>query len=356
MKRLIIIFHSVFILSINCISQKNIYFQNSENTSIIYLDCSGKITNKANAIIFRVAKFDNERFAFKDSVFDYFISNGKEALKMFNVNGLPEGQIKTYYENGSPKEIGIYKQGKRDSIWCFFYKNGNIEKKINYKNNISRLIEYYKKNGKPIFIDGNGEYKGECNTNANSCVLRTIKGKVKDGLMVDRWKIFIDNTISTEVFENGKFIRGKDDHNYTYENNGLISLTGFPYYENISLFDYSITCDKRGFFWPSYNKNVDLSKSFFYELRENILSNQEIDKNGFFYGLFEFRIEDGIIVELSFKQISNDNKISNVLKRLICSMNKWDKQEQKLSFTFFVPIIWENNRIYLEPKDYIIKN
>jgi hypothetical protein len=282
------------------------------------------------------------------------MSSGKQALKIFYVNGLPEGQIKTFYENGSLKEIGIYKHGKRDSIWCFFYKNGKIEKKISYKNDIPRLVEYYKKNGKPIFTDGNGEYEGKCN--ANSCVLRTIKGKVKDGLMVDRWKIFIDNTVSTEVFENGKFIRGKDDHNYTYENNGLISLTGIPYYENISLLEYSATCDKDGFFWLSYNKNMDLSKSFIYELRQNILSNPEIDKSGFFYSLFEFRIEDGIIIESSFQQITNDNKISNVLKGLICSMNKWDKQEKKLGFTFFLPIIWENNRIYLEPKDYLIKN
>lgn len=352
MKRLIVLFLSFSIISINCISQKNNYFQNSLDTSIIYLDCFGRITNKANAMLFRVAKFDNNTFAFKDSVIDYYMSNGKQALRMFYVNGFPDGQIKTFYENGNIKEIGIYKQGKRDSIWCFFYNNGKIEKKINYQNDIPRLMEYYKKNGTPIFTDGNGEYEGKCN--ANSCVWRNIKGNVKDGLMIDRWKIFIDNTVSTEFFENGKFIRGKDDHDYIYENNGLISLSGFPYYENISLLEYSITSDKEGFFWLSYNKNMDLSKSFFYKLRQNILSNQEIDKTGFFYGLFEFRIEDGVIIESSFQQITNNNRSSDVLKRLICSMNKWDKFEQKLGFTFYLPISWENNRIYLEPKDYLI--
>lgn len=340
----------------NCIPQKNIYFQNSEDTSKIYLNCSGKITNKANAMYFRVTKFEKDRFGFQDSVIDYYTSTGNRAMKVFNINGLPEGEIKTYYENGSLKELGNYKEGKRDSVWCFFYKNGKIQKKVDYKNEIPRLIEFYRKNGSPVFVDGNGEYEGDSNIGAGSCVLRTIKGKVKDGLMVDRWKLFIDNSLTTEVYDNGKFIRGKDDHNYIYEKNALISLTGFPYYENISLLEYSITCDKNGFFWPSYNKNMDLSKSFFYELREQILSNQEINKIDFFYGLLEFRIEDGLIIESSFQQITNNNQSSNVLKELILSMNKWDKQENRLNFTFFLPIIWEKNTIYLEPKDYLREN
>lgn len=302
--------------------------------------------------MYRVAKFDNDRFAFKGIVNDYFTKSGKQALKCNYLDGLLDGQITTYYENGNIKESGYYKQGNRDSIWCFFYENGNVEKKIIFTNNIPRLMEYYKKNGKPVFTDGNGEYEGECNTSGNLAYLRKIKGKVKNGLMVDRWKIYIYNTSCIEVYENGKFILGKGDQGHTYENFGLITLTGVPYYEVIDLIDHVILDDDNVLFLPFYDKNINLKDNFFDKLRMDLTSNQNLDLSGFFYGLFEFKIENGKIIESSFKQITNNIKIANQVKRNIISMTKWDSQEKNPSFTFYLPIIWENNKLYIEIKDY----
>ena len=351
MKRLLIVTHLLLILSLNCLAQENIFFKNSGDSAIIYLSSIGGISNQKDAAIYRVTKFENNLFAFKGRVNDYFIKNGKQALKGNYVNGLLEGPFTTYYVNGKIKESGYYQRGKRDSIWCFYYENGNIEKKILYKNDFPRLMEYYKKNGKPVFTDGNGEYEGECNTNGNLVDFRKIKGKVKDGLMVDRWTIYIYNNTSTEVFENGKFIRGKDDHNRTYDDFGLITLTGFPYYDHVDLTSLNSNDDK-GYHWPSYDKNMDIIASFIDKFRLKIISNDNLDKNGFFYGLFEFRVEAGKVLESSFKQITNDPKSSNEVKQLIISMNKWDDQP---SFTCYLPVIWEKNKIYLLPNDYIKK-
>jgi hypothetical protein len=262
---------------------------------------------------------------------------------------LYDGHVINYYKSGSIKETGNYKSNKRDSIWTYYYKNEKVEKKIDYSQPQIKLIEYYKKNGKPVFLDGNGIYKGFSNEDYFSCEKHQIKGELKDGVMVGRWTINFGYSVSTEIFENGKFIRGHETpYNRTYENASLINPSGFPYYEKITLLDYLIACNKFGLYWPTYDKEI-IDNGFLVELEKEILEN--INTNDFFYALLEFQLDNGVLSPNSFKSITNDKQKADELKNIIISLNKWDKPDDNVSFTIYLPVFWEKGLIYLKPND-----
>lgn len=348
MKKIIIGLVIFFIVS-SASSQNPVFFEQNGDTIIFYLSCNGSLTNKDNATYKRKTFIEKKKLAFYGSVTDYYYPIGAIAFKAHYQNGFYSGDITNYYKNGSIKVKGIYKNNKRDSIWTFYYKNQVIEKKIDYSNGQQKLIEYYKKNGNPVFLDGNGTYKGLSNKDYFSCEQYKIKGDVKDGIMTGRWTINFGYSVSTEVFENGRFIRGFEaPYDRSYDNVSLINPSGFPYFENITILNYLIACNKPGFYWPTYNK-VSIEKGFLIELEQEIKDN--INTNDFFYALLEFQLNDGIVDANSFKSITNDKQKANELKNLILSLEKWDKTKDNLSFTIYLPVFWENGLIYLKPKD-----
>lgn len=343
----------VFLLFITStlFSQKPIFFEQKGDTILFYLSCNGGLTEKDKAIYERIGFFDKEKLAFSGNVIDYYYPNGAIAFKAKYHNGLYDGSAINYYKSGIIKETGKYKSNNRDSIWTFYYKNETVEKKIDYSQPQQKLFEYYKKNGKPEFLDGNGIYKGFSNKDYYSCEQHQIKGELKDGVMVGRWTINFGYSVSTEVFENGRFIRGHETpHNRTYEDASLINPSGFPYFEKITLLDYSIACNKAGLYWPTYNKEI-IEKGFLVELEQEIIN--KINTKDFFYALLEFQIDNGLLSSNSFKSITNDKKKAEELKKIIIALDKWDKPTENVSFTIYLPVFWENGQIYLKPNDMI---
>jgi len=332
------------------LSHNPTFFERKGDTIIFFLSCNGNLTTRNMASYKRVAFFEKEKLAFRGSVVDYYYPKETIALKANYKNGHYNGRLTTYYKTGAIKETGNYKNNERDSVWTFYYKNHRVEKRIDYSHGQQKLNEYFKKNGSPVFLDGNGTYRGYSNENYSSCEQHPIKGELKNGLMVGRWTINFGYSVSTEVFDNGKFIRGHESpYNRTYESASLINPSGFPYYENITLLNYLIAGNKVGFYWPSYNKKSNLEKGFLADLQHKIQNSLNTDK--FFYALLEFQIDNGNVNPNSFKSITNDNQTFAKLKKLILSLNKWDKTKHNVSFTIYLPVFWENGLLYLKPND-----
>jgi hypothetical protein len=197
MKFNLIVFFLFFTSTIS--SQNPVFFELKGDTISLYLSCNGRLTVKEMATYKRVGLFDDKRLAFKGNVIDYFYPSERIAFKASYVNSSYNGPVMTYLKTGTIKEMGYYKNNLRDSIWTSYYSNGKIEKKIDYSNSQKRFIEYYQKNGNPVFLDGNGKYKGFSNKDFNSCEQFQIKGELKDGIMVDRWTIDLGYGTSTEV-------------------------------------------------------------------------------------------------------------------------------------------------------------
>ena len=348
----------VISISSNLFPQNLKYFQVHGDTVVIYLSSDGTITTNNKAYYKRVVSFGKKRLAFRGKVTDFYYSNGNIAMKGNYQNGKLNGKLFNYYKNESIKTAGFYKNGKRDSIWYFYYKNGKVEKKVDFSKSPFRLMEFYKKNGKPVFLNGTGFYKGFSNINYSSCELYPIKGNVKNGLMTGRWTLTFKYGETTEVFENGVFMNGfETPFNRIYKSHSMINPAGFPYYENISLLNYSIAwknIKKDFYFWPAYNINVNIEQKtgFLYDLRQSIKENLGAETSPFFYALIEFKIEKGIVKPNSFKSVTNNKKLYEKVKRIILSLlDKWHKPKDKISFTFYLPIFWENGLIYLKPND-----
>ena len=330
-------------------SQNPVFFEQHGDTVIFYLSCNGSLTYKDHATYIRTGFFDEERLTLMGNVTDYYIQGGTIALKANYQNGFYEGPVTNYFKTGIIKETGNFKNNIRDSIWTFYYKNQVIEKKIDYCHPQQKLMEYYDKKGEPEFLDGNGIYKGSCNKDYFTCDQNRIEGELKDGLMVGRWTINLGYSVSTEVFENGKFIRGHETpYNRTYEDAALINPAGFPYYESITLLNYIIAWKKDGYYWPTYNKH-SFEKGFLSGLEEKI--KDSIITSNFFYALLEFQLDDGVINPESFNSITNDPQTVESLKKLILSLDKWDKPEDKVTIMIYLPVFWENGLIYLKPDD-----
>jgi antitoxin component YwqK of YwqJK toxin-antitoxin module len=339
----------LFFITGSSFSQNPVFFEQQGDTVIFYLSCNGSLTFSDHATYKRTGFFDEERLTWKGNVTDYYIQGGTIALKAKYRNGFYEGPLTNYHKTGIIKEAGNFKNKIRDSIWTFYNKNQMIEKKIDYCHSQQKLMEYYDKKGEPIFLDGNGKYKGSSNKDYFTCDQYRIEGEVKDGLMVGRWTINLGYSVSSEVFENGKFIRGHETpYNRTYENAALINPAGFPYYENITLLDYIITWKKDGYYWLTYNK-LGFEKGFLFDLEEKI--KDSIVTSNFFYALLEFQLDDGVINPESFNSITNNPETVESIKKLILSMDKWDKSEDKVTYMIYLPIFWENGLIYLKPDD-----
>lgn len=369
----------LLLIVIPIFSQKPVFFEKKGDTIIFYLSCNGSLIEKDKATYERIGFFDKERLAFRGNVMDYYYPKGTIAFIAKYQNGLYDGHIINYYKTGTVKETGNYKSNNRDSIWTFYYKNEKVEKKIDYSHAQQKLIEYYKKNGNPVFLDGNGMYKGYSNENYISCEQHQIKGELKDGVMIGRWTINLSYGVSTEIFENGNFIRGKETpYNRTYEDASLIYPSGFPYFENVTYLNYQIACNKPELYeqeiikkkipldvdqvlnnvsnsnsksesyWPIYNKKISVN-SFLEDLEHEI--KEKINTKEFFYALLEFQLDEGVINSNSFKSITNNKQKTDELKNILLSLDKWDKTNNNISFTIYLPVFWMDGLIYLKPND-----
>ena len=59
------------------------------------------------------------------------------------------GSFNDYYDNGTPKAKGFYKDSKQDSLWTFFYPSGKVEREVNFKGGLQNgLFKRYFENGK----------------------------------------------------------------------------------------------------------------------------------------------------------------------------------------------------------------
>lgn len=69
----------------------------------------------------------------------FYFPNGQVSSEGNMIEGKPDGLWKAYYVNGLLKSIGLRKNALLDSVWVFYNEKGNIYKKINY--------QFGKKNG-----------------------------------------------------------------------------------------------------------------------------------------------------------------------------------------------------------------
>ena len=81
----------------------------------------------------------------------------KDMINQYDKKGFRHGPWEYYYGNGQLSSKGEYKNGELHGPWEYYYDNGQLWRKQNFRNNRRyALLEYYSSNG---IISFKGEFK-----------------------------------------------------------------------------------------------------------------------------------------------------------------------------------------------------
>ena len=197
MKKFILIF-SLFFSSIT---------HGQKIEKITYLDSTNNIVDSVKYSIKRVVyKLDNNKYL----VEEYKFSNIKEsAEEVLEIKNFSKDGISTYYfDNGNIKSKYNYKEGVLNGFYEKFYENGKIKETGFYlEKNIKKIDNYWTVTGLQKVKKGNGTYSFEYSQEENNIV---FSGQVIDGLYEGKWTTQKNiYPYWEETYEKGELIEGK---------------------------------------------------------------------------------------------------------------------------------------------------
>jgi Uncharacterized protein conserved in bacteria len=283
--------------------------------------------------------------------------NNQKAFQFEFQNGNLTGKTMCYYPNGKLKYQGFYKNSQKDSLWKFYYDNGNIEKKVIFKSDIPYVTDYYSINGKSIVSNGHGKYTGKIISGYKQTTEYKVSGNIINGKMEGKWEWRNikdrNNTYAVEYFEDGKFIKG-NSYGLEYTEDPKISLLGFNLHENVDVLKFfAILNSKSQNFKFSkvlkYKNSNDLNKTFAPELIEYLNQiNRKYNLTNY-WCFIQFRINRNNIIE-DVDVYSNENNISSEIKQFILKSEGFETayvNKETVDSSVYLCLLLENGKIYL---------
>ena len=94
----------------------------------------------------------------------YFGSGELQIFRQFNEQSELDGKFQTYYEDGSKNFGGVYKSGKKDGVWDYYYANGNKMALLFYNNGTVENYDLWNEDGteknEKLILERRPEFKG----------------------------------------------------------------------------------------------------------------------------------------------------------------------------------------------------
>ena len=192
-----------------------------EKKDTIYFDENWSICEKPVAEYYRVCTLNKDKEIFyKDDVEDYFINGQLEMKGHYSNDGKKNGSFIFYSKNGNPVKNGLYKDDEMKGDWLYYDSLGKIV--VHYKCNSStdftpELI--INKNGDTLLKDGNGKFSFDVQKDLPNIfpvsVTYEVEGEVKNHMKngTFTYSSFTSTkyeAVYTEVFKDGRFIRGNE--------------------------------------------------------------------------------------------------------------------------------------------------
>ncbi|MPQ48828.1 hypothetical protein GCQ56_17645 [Marinifilum sp. N1E240] len=355
-----------------------LFFEVKGDTIRIYLDDVGDITTKNRAEFYRETII-GDSFGFSNNTCDFYLDN-TIAYKYLNDSIVDKHRVTSYYKNGQIKFTGYSDNFLRDSLWTFYYDNGLIQKKIIYTKNEPFVKEFYKKNGKVVFLNANGKYKDKINALYKNSKKHFISGKISNGKMEGGWNWRERTCQGKEYFENGVFVRTETYGIHDgFKNPRIITkLCGYDKHENVEIYKY-ISIPREN---DRENKNVrligvpvnfrnndisfstnDFKSSIKYKGYSNIgtaLANdialilKSINSNDNFWSLVQFSVLETGVVD-NVKVHSNNKMIIKPFEENLKKLNKFEPQrrdDQSIGCDIFVCILFIEGKFYFPEYNY----
>lgn len=320
----------------------------------VYFDCTGDITDKKCASYYRIGKIDSAIANFSGLFFDYNMNN-RLYLKANLVNNNLEGYAYYYFTNGTISEEGNYKNNIRDGKWVYYYPNGKVQKIFDFQNGEPLVVEAYKKNGKPIVINGNGNFSTTF-SNYKNCNYFETSGKITNGKMNGKWIYSNPNRspFATEIYQDGNYIKSYGLNNEIFTKR-QIKLTMFYPGENLNMVENLGDCNIFNITTIRYEKD-DAYATFYPALQKELNKYASVPKSQWL--IVGVNISDyNIVKELNIASSINDEQLENYIYNVIPKKIDWKKAmsnpKQKVFDIYFSILVMDRQIIVLP--DYVKK-
>lgn len=328
----------------------------SQDSIKIYFNCGGAVSDKNCADYYRVGKMDREIINVVGDFHDYYV-NDKLYLKGTMLNNVLEGAAQYYFDNGQVKEEGVYQNNIRQGKWLFYYPNGQIEKIYHYTDGLPVILEAYAPDGKATVVNGNGAIKIQLSL-YKQCNKYEIWGQLLNGKKNGEWAFANINAhpILTEVFEEGKFIKGSPRGN-EYREKLKIEFVDFYPNENLDLIESHPGCPRNYYVSPLTYKNELFQAPFYSDLQQKLAGYTEPVKNQWLVVGITINNKNKV-AELNVASSINDTLLEKHIYDIVIKMGRWQSasiNSKKISSDIFFSIIVNDNQIII-PADYLYKN
>lgn len=336
----------------NTIGSDTLFFEVKADIIRFYLDNVGDITTKQRAEFYRETII-GDSLGFNNNISDFYLDNNIAYRYLYDPLCNMQ-RVTSYYKSGQIKYTGFAHNFLRDSLWTFYYDNGNIQKKVIFKKDEPFVKEFYKKTGKAVFTNANGKYKDRINALYKIPTEHTISGKISNGKMEGGWNWSEETCKGMEYFKAGEFVKietfglndgfidpkiitklcGYDKHEYVEifkfiaipkENdreNKNIRLNGIPVtFSNIEHISFSTDDFESSI---KYKDDTNLSKTLAKDLALYLKS---IGSNSDFWSLVQFSVLETGIVE-NVKVHSNKKNIIEPIEEFIKKTDNFEPQKR----------------------------
>ncbi len=225
----------------------------NEDTVLFYLrDDAGRLDALPCAKLYRKAKM-NTYFQFDGEVKDYYVDHDVLAADLMYDKGKLNGPGSYYYKNGGLEERGEYRSNERVGIWNYWFDNGQKAKTINFTDSGMFLIDCFLRGGTVLAEKGNGRFEGRvvCGKARNQFE-SLIKGPIKGGRPDGEWNMYNQNITelgsfhsNIEIFDSGRFVKGISmslNGTQEYFQNKFSSFESFHPVESLDYYTESDHC------------------------------------------------------------------------------------------------------------------
>lgn len=189
------------ILIVLIIANQNAFCQNEIK---IYYNNDCQIIMKELASHYRIGHVDTIKKVFTGKVVDYTMDGEIICSINYDKEGKKNGEYLEYYDNGNLKIKGNYLNNSKSGSWTYYYSNGKIHQTIEFIENDFKVIEQIDGSGQATVKNGNGIWSS---IRENGI----LKGLVENGYKEGKWTFesLEGNLIGYEIYESGRFIKGK---------------------------------------------------------------------------------------------------------------------------------------------------
>lgn len=210
----------------------SIFCQEKKDT--IYFDEDWSICEKPVAEYYRVCTLNRENVLFyKGSVQDYYIDGKPEMTGNYSDNGYKNGEFIFYNTNGIILKKENYTNGESTGNWSYYDSTGNLKAEFICNSSVDFTPIFLVDNNNDTLIkNGNGKFSFHVQKDLPDIfpvseeyyVKGEIDDSLKNGLFTYHTPQDIGNALFSEIYKDGKFIKGKSYDAVTKEPLKLLHL------------------------------------------------------------------------------------------------------------------------------------